>query len=267
MTHLRFFSFFPGIWPSIFACHRLIPTNILTTLQFVPSVVTTMCHLEKWPHSIWRKPKEGLQFGEGVDETYHTSWMVFHLSFRFGLEIHEIEDCLEKIGCDIVCSNIPNHSKQEYGLCFPWVLQNVHSDTGNPVETPRLPRIWLKKQMSRWMSLANVISKHSHVPKCFATYNSFFDILWEAFSTLPLDGHVQPWISRQLFCLLGLSYDISQDGTFPYARCGMYDNLCLCIPECFVGSLSTTTTYTSQSETTTDAPVGCISGFRWQWNA
>ena len=70
---------------------------ILTTSRFVPSAVTTMYHLEKWPYSIWRKRKEWLQNDEGVDETYHTSWMVFHLSFLgFGLEI------LEKTGCDIV---------------------------------------------------------------------------------------------------------------------------------------------------------------------
>lgn len=137
-----FFSFFPGIWPSIFACHRLIPTNISTTLQFVPSVVTTMYHLEKWPYSIWRKPKEGLQNDEGVDETYHTSWIVCHLSFLgVGLEIHEIEDCLEKIGCDIVYSN---HGKKDYGFCFSptKVLHNLHSGTGTPVETPRPSGIW-----------------------------------------------------------------------------------------------------------------------------
>ena len=172
MPHLRFFSFFPGIWPSLFACHRLIPTNILTTLQFVPSVVTTMCHLEKWPHSIWRKPKEGLQNDEGVDETYQTSWMVFfvHVSFRFGLEIPWNWGLFRK--------NWVWHRMFKSGQSGVWVLfsltrvlQNVQWDTGTPVETPRSPRIWLKKKMSRWMSLANVISKHSRFPKCFAICN------------------------------------------------------------------------------------------------
>ena len=170
-------------------------------------------------------------------------WRFTFLFLVLDWKSHEIEDCLEKIGCDIVCSN---HGNQDHGFCFSWVLHNVHSDTGNPVETPRLPRIWLKKQMD---VIGQCNFQALTLSKMFCNLQQFFDILWEAFFTLPLDGHVQPWISRQLFCLLGLSYNISHDGTFPYVRFGMYDNLCFCISECFVGSLTTTTTK------------------NWQWNA
>lgn len=146
MTHLRLFL----ILSRNLAFHFCLPpfdtyqhfdnfaVRSLSGDYDVPPGEMTTQHLEK--------AKGGAsKWWRGGFITYHTSWMVFfvHLSFRFGLEIYEIEDCLEEIGCDIVCSN---HGKQEYGLCFSWVLHNVHSDTGNPVETPRLPRIWLKKR-------------------------------------------------------------------------------------------------------------------------